>query len=142
MPGDPHPDNFSAETFDLAVETVRSIIDAVEPSRTCYRLQTMTTNLPDRGDSHLELIQAVGRERFAVSLCPVDLIWSPRRHYDNGAIIRECFRRLGPHVKACHAKDVHLSRRLSVHLDQVRPGLVALNYRVYGRELAKLEPYF
>jgi sugar phosphate isomerase/epimerase len=30
----PHPDNISEETFDLIVETVREIIDAVRPVRT------------------------------------------------------------------------------------------------------------
>ena len=30
----PHPDNLSRETFDLIVDTVREIIDAVEPRRT------------------------------------------------------------------------------------------------------------
>ncbi len=33
----PHPDNFTTETFDMIVETVRDIIDSVEPKRTFTR---------------------------------------------------------------------------------------------------------
>src|SRR5438270_8376181 len=31
----PHPDNFTEETFDLIVETVRTIVGAVKPRRAC-----------------------------------------------------------------------------------------------------------
>jgi len=35
----PHADNFTRATFDLIVETVRGIIDAVKPARTFYTLE-------------------------------------------------------------------------------------------------------
>ena len=34
----PHPDNFNSETFDLIVQSVREILDAVNPKRTFYCL--------------------------------------------------------------------------------------------------------
>ena len=37
-------------------------------------------------------------------------------------------------------KDVALADRLTVHLDEVRPGTGRLDYAVYLRELAKLDP--
>lgn len=38
----PHPENFSEDTFDRIVQTVREIIDAVKPDHTSYTL-FMTT---------------------------------------------------------------------------------------------------
>jgi sugar phosphate isomerase/epimerase len=136
----PHPVNLTSETFDLIVETVRTIIDAVRPERTFYTLEPMPWMYPDSADSYVRLIEAIDRERFAAHLDPVNLVCSPQRYFGNGDLIRECFAKLGPYVKSCHAKDITLSGKLTVHLDEVRPGLGDFDYRVYLRELDKLGP--
>ena len=136
----PHPDNLTQDTFDLIVETTREIIDAVNPTRTFYTLETMPWMYPDSADSYLRLIEAIDRERFAVHLDPVNLISSPQRYFANADLLRECFRKLGPHVKCCHAKDITLADKLTVHLDEVRPGLGALDYRTFLTELDRLDP--
>jgi sugar phosphate isomerase/epimerase len=136
----PHPDNLSEGTFDLIVESVRAIIDGVKPTRTFYALEAMPWMYPDSPDSYLQLIRAIDRERFAVHLDPVNIVSSPQRYYHNGALIRECFEVLGPYIKSCHAKDIALVDNLTVHLDEVRPGLGALDYRTFLRELDRLDP--
>ena len=136
----PHPDNVSAETLDLIVESVRSIIDAVRPTRAFYTLETMPWVYPDSADSYLDLIRAIDRKQFAAHFDPVNLVCSPRRYYGSGALIREFLEKLGPHVRSCHAKDIALSTRLTVHLDEVRPGLGGLDYGEFLRQLARLDP--
>lgn len=136
----PHPDNLTPETFDLIVETVREIIDAVQPTRTRFALETMPWIYPDSPESYLRLVRAIDRERFAVHLDPVNLVCSPQRYFGNGDLIRECFRTLGPYIQSCHAKDITLGDKLTVHLDEVRPGLGALDYAVFLRELSRLDP--
>jgi sugar phosphate isomerase/epimerase len=136
----PHPDNLSEETFDLIVETVREIIDAVRPVRTTYALETMPWIYPDSADSYVRLIEAIDRPTFAVHLDPVNLIHSPRRYFENAALLRECFQKLGPRIVSCHAKDITLSNELTVHLDEARPGLGGLDYGVYLCELSNLSP--
>jgi sugar phosphate isomerase/epimerase len=136
----PHPDNLTADTFDLIVESVRAIVDAVRPTRTFYALEMMPWIFPDSADSYLDLLRAIDRERVAVHLDPVNIINSPRRYYENAALLRDCFAKLGPHIQSCHAKDILLHDRLTVHLDEVRPGQGALDYRVYLREIARLGP--
>jgi len=135
-----HPDNLTEETFDLIVETVRNIIDAVKPKRTFFTLETMPWAYPDSPDSYVKLIHAIDRKQFAVHLDPVNFVCSPQRFYNSGALIRECFEKLGPQIKSCHAKDIALSDKLTVHLDEVRPGLGGLDYRAYLQELNKLSP--
>ena len=136
----PHPDNLTQDTFDMIVDSVREIIDAVKPTRACYTLETMPWAYPDSPDSYLRLIETINREQFAVHLDPVNLICSPQRFYGNAALIRECFAKLGPHIKSCHAKDIALSGKLTVHLDEAPPGLGGLDYEVYLAELSKLGP--
>ena len=54
-------------------------------------------------------------------------------------MIKECFAKLGPHIKSCHAKDILLRDDLTTHLDETRPGMGNLDYRTYVKELAKLD---
>lgn len=136
----PHPADLTPETFDLIVQTVREIIDAVKPTRTFYTLEPMPWMYPDSADSYLALLRAIDRPQFAVHLDIVNLINSPQRYFANADLIRECVAKLGPWIKSCHAKDIALADRLTVHLDEVRPGLGGLDYRTLLRELDALDP--
>jgi sugar phosphate isomerase/epimerase len=135
----PDPENFSKETFDLIVQTTREILDEVKPVRTFYTLETMPWIFPDSPDSYLDLIRAIDRKQLGVHLDPVNMISSPRRYFSNGAFIRECFQKLGPYLKNCHAKDILLQGKLTVHLDEVIPGTGGLDYKVFLTELSKLK---
>jgi len=134
----PSPQNLTDETFDMIVETTRAIINAVKPSRTYFTLETMPWAYPDSADSYLDLLKAIDRKRFAVHLDPVNLVCSPQRYYGSGKLIRECFEKLGPYIKSCHAKDILLQTKLTTHLDEIRPGLGGLDYATFLRELSKI----
>jgi sugar phosphate isomerase/epimerase len=136
----PHADNLTRETFDAIVQVVREIVDAVHPRRAYYTLETMPWMYPDSADSYLELIRAIDRRQVAVHLDPVNIVSSPQRYYDSAALLRECFAKLGAWIVSCHAKDILLRDRLTVHLDEVGPGEGGLDYAVYLGELDKLEP--
>jgi sugar phosphate isomerase/epimerase len=136
----PHPDNLTRETFDMIVEVVRTIIDAVKPKRTYYTLEPMPWIYPDSADSYLRLIEAIDRSQFGVHVDPVNVVCSPQRYFKNGDLIRTWLTKLGPYIRSCHAKDILLSPKLTVHLDEVRPGLGALDYGVYLQELNQLDP--
>jgi sugar phosphate isomerase/epimerase len=135
----PHPDNMSAETFDMIVQITRNIIDEVKPKRTFFTLETMPWALPDSPDSYLELLKAIDRKQMGVHLDPVNMINSPGRYYNSGSFIKECFSKLGPHIKNCHAKDILLDNKLTVHLDEVLLGTGGLDYKVFLNELSRLK---
>lgn len=134
----PHPRNLSEQAFELTVQNVRQIIDAVKPRRTFYSLETMPWVIPDSPDSYLRLIEAVDRPMFAVHLDPVNMISCPARYYHNADFLSECFSKLGRWIVSCHGKDILMRDRLTVHLDEVRSGLGRLDYRVFLQELSRL----
>ena len=136
----PHSDNLSQETFEMIVAQTREIIDDVAPSRAFYTLETMPWAFPDSPQSYLDLAKAIDRPQFAVHLDVVNLINSPRRFFSNAGFIRECFELLGPRIVGVHAKDIALTPRLTVHLDEVRPGLGGMDFRALLREMDKLAP--
>jgi sugar phosphate isomerase/epimerase len=135
----PYAGNYSDETLDLIVENVRYIIDQAKPANAFYTLEPMPYMLPDSPDSYLELIKAVDRKQFAAHLDPVNMISNPRKYYNNGAFLKECFSKLGPHIKSIHAKDIIIMPELTLHLEERRPGLGTLDYAVFLQEASKLK---
>lgn len=136
----PSADNYTDDTFALIVDTVREIIDAVKPEKAFYVLEPMPWVYPDSADSYLQLIRAIDRKGFAVHIDIVNVINSPMKYYRNGDLIREWFMKLGPYIRSCHAKDIKIGNKLTLHLDEVIAGRGALDYHTYIREVARLDP--
>ncbi|MBN1441700.1 MAG: sugar phosphate isomerase/epimerase [Planctomycetes bacterium] len=134
----PHPDNLSKTFFDAAVENARKIIDEVQPKRAKFAYEMMGWALPDSADSYLEMLRAVDRKAFAAHLDPCNIVNSPARFYRSGALIDECFDKLGPWIVSCHAKDLSWEVEMNVHFKEVRPGTGELDYTTFLRRLAKL----
>ena len=136
----PHKDNLTDATFDLIVETTRKIIDAIKPKYTYFALEAMPWAYPDSADSYLRLIKAIDRERFGVHLDPVNMVTNPSIYYNNGQMIRDCFKKLGPAIRSCHAKDITLREDNAIpQFDEILAGKGILDYAVYLTELAKLK---
>ncbi len=139
--GDANPENVSEKAFIETVEIIQSIIDRVKPETTKLVVETESYVLPDSPEVYLRLIEAVDRKELAVHLDPVNIISSPRRYYFNDRFIRRCFAVLGDHIISCHAKDVNMPPvHATVQIDETYIGNGTLNYEVYLKEIAKLDP--
>jgi sugar phosphate isomerase/epimerase len=136
----PHPGSLGADTFALIVDSVRDILDAVAPTRTYYTLEPMPWVWPDSPDAYLELLAAVDRPRFAVHLDPINMINTPAKLYDNAGFLRECFDKLGPHVRAVHAKDMTITTNLTLHMPERRPGLGDIDFHAFITQMQRLDP--
>lgn len=134
----PAAENMGPQAFDACVETVRYLLDTVNPTRAKFALEMMQYSLPDSVDSYLELIRAIDRPMFGAHFDPVNLVMTPRVYFDTGRLIRECFDKLGEFVVSCHAKDITLHHQSALHLDEVQIGEGALDYRTYLRELDRM----
>jgi sugar phosphate isomerase/epimerase len=133
-------ENFSPHTFDCIVETVQTILDAVNPAVTTFTLELVPDIFPDTPDSYLDLIRAVDRPGFAVHLDLANITTSPRRLHRNTEVVLECVQKLGPFIRSCHAKDIVQRKGMLLHLDETRPGLGGLDYPTLLRELHQLDP--
>ena len=136
----PGKDDLTDETFDLIVESVREIHDAVRPTRTFYTLEAMAWAYPDSVESYQRLLAAIDRPGVAVHFDPTNLINCPWRYFNTGKVITEFVERLGPRIRSCHAKDVRLETHLTMLLPEVRAGLGGLDYRAFLSAVDAIDP--
>ncbi len=131
----PDPRNLTTDYFDATVENCRKVIDAVKPKWAKFALEMMGWSLPDGPDSYLKFIRAIDRPGFAAHVDIANLINRPERYYQNAALIRETFQKLGRWVVSVHAKDVWGK---DVHFAEALPGRGGLDYGTYLREVTSL----
>jgi sugar phosphate isomerase/epimerase len=134
----PNPKNFSREFIEATVENCRRLIDAVKPTRTRFSIEMMPYSFPSGPAEYLKLLKAVDRKAFGVHLDVCNVINSPQRMYNNNAVIRECFQKLGPWIASCHAKDLAWENYYQVSFREVIPGRGNIAYQTYLTELSKL----
>lgn len=136
----PHPKNFTQDFFDQTVRNIRTVIDAVKPKRTTFAVEMMNWTIPSSADEYVRLLIAVDRPAFAVHLDPINIINSIYRYYDTGAVIRDCFDKLGPRIVSCHAKDIRIQDEGTIlHFDELPPGEGTFDFATYLRCLSRLD---
>ena len=124
----PHKDNLTPQGFEAVVDVTQRILDAVNPRRTCFTLEPMPWAYPTSADEYLRLFDAVDRKGFGAHVDLVNVINSPWRYYNTTSVINDWFDKLGDRICSVHAKDITLSGRLTVHLDECRPGTGGMDY--------------
>jgi len=114
--------NLTQETFDMTVKNTQAIIDAVKPVNTKYSLETMPWICPDSPESYLRLIGAIDRKAFGVHLDLCNMINCPARYFGITEFVDHSFDLLGDEIISIHMKDIKMSRKMTLHLDEVQPG--------------------
>lgn len=133
--------NYSPETYDLIVKSVRNIIDEVRPTRAYYCLEPMPWMLPDGPDAYLKMIEDIDRDMFAVHMDFVNMINSPRRFLGSLEFIEECMSKLGSKLKSTHIKDSKMDlTKYTTHIDECPPGEGMLDYPEVLKILNKYIP--
>ena len=121
--------NFTDETYERIIRSVREIIDRAEPKNAFYTLEPMPWMIPDSPDVCLQLIRDVDRPQFAAHMDFVNMINCPRRYLAPESFIEECFTKLGPQIKSTHLKDSRMDpNRLTAMLEECSPGEGSLDF--------------
>ena len=123
------PSNYTEETYVRIVESVRAILDLVEPKQAFYCLEPMPWMIPDSPESYLQLIRDVDRPQFGVHMDFVNMINCPRRYLAPEKFIEECFSVLGPMIKSTHIKDSRMDPlKLTTVIEECSPGEGTLDF--------------
>ena len=134
------PSNYTDETYERIIRSVREILDRVEPRRAFYCLEPMPWMVPDSPEVYLQLIRDVDRPQFAAHMDFVNMINSPRRFLAAEKFIGECIRSLAPVIRSTHIKDSRMHpTNLTTMLEECSPGEGMLDFgailKILDREL-------
>lgn len=132
--------NYDPAIYDMAVDGIREIIDAVNPKNTFYTIEPMPWMVPDSPEEYLQLIKDVDRKAFGVHLDFVNMINCPKRYVKSIDFIQSCFDQLGPYIKSIHGKDVFMERAYTTLIHEVAPGEGTLDYTKILPMVEKLGP--
>lgn len=78
--------------------------------------------VPNSIEGMQALLNAVGRRQFAVHADMCNMVNSFEKVYENAALTRRFFRTFGRQIKAVHAKDICLGKKLTLQITEVMPG--------------------
>lgn len=131
-------ENFSAETFDMIVETVQYILKQANPKKAHFSIESMPWMVPTSPREYLKLIEKVNHPQFSAHLDIVNMITSPERYFFNDEFLKECFSLLKGRICSCHLKDIRLKEEFTFQLQECAPGEGSLDLELFA-ELADLE---
>jgi len=135
----PSKNNLTRETFDMIVRNTKMIIDAVKPEKTKYTIETMPWVFPDSPEGYLRLYEAIDRREFGIHLDICNMINSPKRYFWISEYINHSFGLLGNMTRSIHLKDIKLSRKMTVHIDEVQPGEGEMDFERIFSHASKLD---
>lgn len=124
-----YKENYTKETWNLAVKTIREIIDRAEPKNTYFTVEPMPWMIPTGPDEYLRLLNEVERDRFAVHMDIFNWMTTPKRYFFCEDFIDECMEKLGRFIRSFHLKDVLLEEDYTISLKETAVGQGGINVR-------------
>ena len=130
-----YKENFTDEAWKKTVAMVQEIIDRANVRNTYFTLEPMPWMIPTGPQEYLRLMEAVDRDRFAVHMDIINMINSSQRYFNAEDFVDECAELLGPHIRRCHIKYVHLDERYTLQLEECGPGDGEFPLRYYVEKM-------
>ena len=128
------------EGYEAIIKSIQEIIDDVKPTHTYYTIECMPIVPPTSPDEYLQMIKDVNREAFAVHLDAFNMLFTPDRYFFSGGFFRDCFKKLGPHIKSMHAKDVILTEDLTFCIKETSIGEGNSDYDAFLTGIEAISP--
>lgn len=128
-----HRDNYSAETFDRLVDSVRQVCQVAEGEGVVVAVEghvQTTLHTPERVR---DLLNAVASPALKFNLDPVNFIGTVQDVYDTSRIINRLFDLLGGDTVAAHGKDCGLAEAFVMQIHEVLIGTGTMNYELFLR---------
>lgn len=126
-------ENFSPETFDMTVETIKYILKQANPKKAFFSIESMPWMIPSSPKEYLELLKRVDHPNFVAHLDIVNMITSPRRYFFNDEFLKECFSLLKGRICSCHVKDIKLLEEFTFQLKECPVGEGTLDLKLFSK---------
>lgn len=135
----PHPYNYTEQAKHQLIKTLNESKGAAEEagvflSLECHQLVTLKTPEIAR-----EVLDAVNSPWVRCDYDSANWI-TLEDIYDTGRALNHHFDVMGKHIVSCHAKDIWIENRLTLHLQDGCPGKGLMDFKTLFRRMEALDP--
>lgn len=135
----PHPANYTEQAKQQLIKTLRECAQAAEDAGVFLSLeshQLVTLKTPEITKEVLDTVNSpwVRCDYDSANWITLETI------YDTGAEVSRQFDLLGKHIVSCHAKDIWIENRLTLHLQDGCPGKGLMDFKTLFRRMEALSP--
>ena len=101
------PESHSRESYDRFIETIRDVLTVAEPEGVTILIEPFVVTVMKDPDTALRIFEDVGSPNLGLAMDVVNFynladLGQPRQN----ELMDECFAKLGPYIRAIHAKDM------------------------------------
>ncbi len=137
----PHPDNHTASARRQLVRTLKECAKAAEDAQVFLSLESHQLVTLKTPEITREVLDEVGSPWVTADYDSANWI-TLESIFDTGAALDHHFGVLGPHISSCHAKDIWIENKLTLHLQDGCPGKGRMNFHTLFRRMQALSPEF
>lgn len=135
----PHPDNWSARSWQRLHDALSQILPVAEASGVFMCMEPFILTNLDSPKALRRVIDENPSPALGVLLDPVNLV-TRERYFHTGALIDEAFDLLGDRIRCGHAKDtLWVPLAFTIYLKEVLPGEGVLDYASFLHQLNRLD---
>ena len=135
-----HPGNYTDETFDRLVDSVRQVCRTAETEGVQVAIEGHVQTTLDTPERVRDLFEAAASPALKFNLDPVNFMGNARDVLNTPRIINRLFDLLGKHVVAAHAKDCGLAEAFTMQIHEVLLGTGTLDYDLFLRRFMETCP--
>lgn len=135
----PHPDNWTATCRRQLVKSLKECAKAAEDAGVYLSLEGHQLVTLESAEVTREILDEVGSPWVRSDYDSAN--WITRETvYQTAAAINHHFDVLGAHIVSCHAKDIWIENRLTLHLQDGCPGKGNVDFYTLFRRMEALDP--
>lgn len=135
----PHPDNWTENARRQLVKTLRECVSAAEEAGVFLSLESHQLVTLKTPEITAEILDEVGSpwvrcDYDSANWITLDTV------FDTATALDHHFDLLGKHIVSCHAKDVWIENRLTLHIEDGCPGKGNMDFRRLFQHMEALSP--
>jgi sugar phosphate isomerase/epimerase len=135
----PHPQNWTPECRRQLVKSLKECVYAAADAGVYLSLEGHQLVTLESAQVTKEILDEVDSPWVRSDYDSAN--WITRETvYDTTTALNRDFDTLGPHIVSCHAKDVWIENRLTLHLQDGCPGRGTVDFKTLFRRMEELNP--
>ncbi len=137
----PHKDNWTANARKQLVKSLKECAPVAEDTNVYLSMEGHQLVTLESAEITAAILDEVGSPRVTSDYDSAN--WITREQvFDTGAAVKHHIDVLKKHIISCHAKDIWIENRLSVHLQDGCPGKGLMDFHTLFQEMESLSPDF